>query len=146
MKLYELVDKYHRDTDYTCAEAMLKGCNEYYGLNLSKESISLLSIMGVGMQTEISCCGAYTIAVAIIGLFTNPEAKQDIDNQLGNKLVYLLTGKILNQFDSIQCQALNSLEIDGYDNPCDNIVVEIAKYLEELLDEYVFHKNSSEVA
>ena len=36
MKLYELVNKYHVGTDLTCAEAMLKACNEYYQLNLSE--------------------------------------------------------------------------------------------------------------
>ena len=38
MRLYELVNFYHIDTDLTCAEAMFRACNEYYGLHLSEET------------------------------------------------------------------------------------------------------------
>ena len=51
MKLYELVNFYHIDTDLTCAEAMFRACNEYYGLHLSEETRKMFSVMGIGMQT-----------------------------------------------------------------------------------------------
>ena len=38
MKLYELVNQYHIDTELTCAEAMFIACNEYYQLNLWESS------------------------------------------------------------------------------------------------------------
>ena len=67
MKLYELVNHYHIGTELTCAEAMFMACNEYYHLNLSKETRKMFSVMGLGMQTEHSCCGAFTVAVGIMG-------------------------------------------------------------------------------
>ena len=66
MKLYELVNHYHIGTELTCAEAMFLACNEYYHLNLSEETRKMFSVMGLGMQTEQSCCGAFTVAVGII--------------------------------------------------------------------------------
>lgn len=63
MKLYELVNHYHIGTELTCAEAMFLACNEYYHLNLSEETRKMFSVMGLGMQTEQSCCGAFTVAV-----------------------------------------------------------------------------------
>ena len=72
MKLYELVNFYHIDTDLTCSEAMFRACNEYYSLHLSEETRKMFSVMGIGMQTEVSCCGAFTVAVGIIGLIRNP--------------------------------------------------------------------------
>ena len=73
MKLYELVNHYHIGTELTCAEAMFMACNEYYHLNLSEETRKMFSVMGLGMQTEQSCCGAFTVAVGIIGLMTAKE-------------------------------------------------------------------------
>ena len=70
MKLYELVNHYHIGTELTCAEAVFMACNEYYHLNLSEETRKMFSVMGLGMQTEQSCCGAFTVAVGIIGLMT----------------------------------------------------------------------------
>ena len=61
MKLYELVNHYHIGTELTCAEAMFMACNEYYHLNLSEETRKMFSVMGLGMQTEHSCCGAFTV-------------------------------------------------------------------------------------
>ena len=60
MKLYELVNHYHIGTELTCAEAVFMACNEYYHLNLSEETRKMFSVMGLGMQTEQSCCGAFT--------------------------------------------------------------------------------------
>ena len=62
MKLYELVNHYHIGTELTCAEAVFMACNEYYHLNLSEETRKMFSVMGLGMQTEQSCCGAFTAA------------------------------------------------------------------------------------
>lgn len=83
LKLYELVNHYHVGTELTCAEAVFKACNEYYNLNLSEETRKMFSVMGLGMQTEQSCCGAFTVAVGIIGLMTAKEGHTDIDNMEG---------------------------------------------------------------
>ena len=83
MKLYELVNQYHIDTELTCAEAMFIACNEYYQLNLSEETRKMFSLMGIGMQTEHSCCGAFTVAVGIIGLMTTEDGQTNVDNSEG---------------------------------------------------------------
>lgn len=83
MKLYELVNEYHINTDLTCAEAMFRACNEYYQLNLSDDAQKMFSIMGMGMQTEQSCCGAFTVAAGMIGLVTAQEGVTDCDNHTG---------------------------------------------------------------
>ena len=47
MQLYELVNKYHIGTTLSCAEAMFKACNEYYGLNLPENTRKMFSIIMV---------------------------------------------------------------------------------------------------
>lgn len=143
MKLYELVDQYHRDTDLTSAEAMLRGCDEYYQLNLPDEALQMFSLMGVGMQSELSCCGAFTVAVAMIGLFTTQPGQQNTENPQGANLVRELTAYLLEFFGSLQCSQLRELQIQGFPNPCDALVPEIASKLEELLELFQFRKTQA---
>ena len=133
MRLYELVNQYHVGTNLSCAEAMFQACNEYYQLNLSEQTRKMFSIMGLGMQTEQSCCGAFTVAVGIIGLVTAQEGQTDCDNIRGYEMVCELTDFFVGFFGTLHCVELQQLEIVGFDNPCHALVEEIAKKLEDLL-------------
>ena len=93
----------------------------------------MFSVMGLGMQTEQSCCGAFTVAVGIIGLMTAKEGHTDVDNMEGYQLISELTLFMLNQYETLQCAGLQRLEIPGYKRPCHAIVEALAKKLEELL-------------
>ena len=140
MKLYNLVNHYHVGTDLTCAEAMLLACNEYYHLNLSEETRKMFSVMGLGMQTEQSCCGAFTVAVGIIGLVTAKEGQTDVDNMEGYQMIAELTDFMLGFYGTLHCVELQKLEIVGYENPCHAIVEALAKKLESILDRHgIFH-------
>ena len=133
MKLYELVNHYHIGTELTCAEAVFMACNEYYHLNLSEETRKMFSVMGLGMQTEQSCCGAFTVAVGIIGLMTAKEGQTDVSNMEGYQMIADLTDFTLGIYGTLHCVELQKLEIVGYENPCHAIVEALAKKLEELL-------------
>ena len=126
MKLYELVNQYHIGTNLSCAEAMFKACNEYYHLHLSEETRRMFSVMGIGMQTEQSCCGAFTVAVGIIGLMTAKDGETDADNIEGYRMIYDLTGHVLEVFGTLHCMELQGLEIEGEENPCHVIVEELS--------------------
>lgn len=112
---------------------MFKACNEYYHLHLSEETRRMFSVMGIGMQTEQSCCGAFTVAVGIIGLMTAKDGETDADNIEGYRMIYDLTGHVLEVFGTLHCMELQGLEIEGEENPCHVIVEEIARKLEEIL-------------
>lgn len=133
MKLYELVNLYHIDTDLSCAEAVFKACNEYYGLNLTEETRRMFSVMGIGMQTQLSCCGAFTVAVGMIGLMTAKTGEKDCHNIEGAEKIAELTKFMLENFGTMQCSQLQELEISGCENACHIVVQELAKKLEELL-------------
>ena len=130
MQLYELVNKYHVGTTLSCAEAVFKACNEYYGLNLPENTRKMFSIMGIGMQTQLSCCGAFTVAVGIIGLITAQDGQEDSENFHGYSMVTELTDFVIEKFGTLQCATLHDMQIAGYENPCHLIVEEIAKKLE----------------
>ena len=89
--------------------------------------------MGIGMQTEQSCCGAFTVAVGIIGLITTDDGKWNYDNDEGRSLVEKMTRFMLESFGTLHCTELEELNIPGYENPCHYIVQELAKKLEEII-------------
>lgn len=134
-KLYELVNKYHIGTELSCAEAMFKACNEYYQLNLSEETRKMFSVMGVGMQTEHSCCGAFTVAVGVIGLLTAQDGQTDVDNMEGYQMISELTDYMLELCGTLHCMELQNLSVEGYQNPCHAIVEDIARKLEDVLSQ-----------
>ena len=102
-------------------------------LNLSEETRKMFSVMGLGMQTEQSCCGAFTVAVGIIGLMTAKEGQTDVDNMEGCQMITELTEFVLGFYGTLHCVELQDLEIVGYENPCHAIVEALARKLEELL-------------
>lgn len=93
----------------------------------------MFSVMGLGMQTEQSCCGAFTVAVGIIGLMTAKEGHTDIDNMEGYEKISELTSYMLGTFGTLHCVELQKLEVVGCENPCHAIVEALAKNLEEIL-------------
>lgn len=130
-----MVNRYHIDTDLSCAESVFQACNEYYQLNLSEETRKMFSVMGIGMQTRLSCCGAFTVAAGMIGLFTAGDGQRDIENESGYELICELTEFMFETYGTMQCLRLNQLDLDGYEDPCECIVESIAKKLEELLED-----------
>ena len=118
----------------------------YYQLNLSEEARKMFSVMGIGMQTELSCCGAFTVAAGIIGLFTAEDGKTDVDNQLGANLIGELTKFIVEGYGTLQCVELQEFSIEGVENPCHKIVEMIAKKLEELLKKMEILCNVTEIS
>ena len=93
----------------------------------------MFSVMGRGMQTEQSCCGAFTVAGGIIGLMTAKEGQTDVNNMEGYRMIAELTDFMLGFYGTLHCVELQRLEIVGYENPCHAIVEALAKKLEELL-------------
>lgn len=93
----------------------------------------MFSVMGLGMQTEQSCCGAFTVAVGIIGLMTAKEGQLDVNNMEGYRMITKLTEFMLGFYGTLHCVELQRLEIVGYENPCHGIVEALAKRLEDLL-------------
>ena len=136
MELYELVDRYHIDTDLSCAEAMFKACDEYYRLGLGEEARKMFSVMGLGMQSGTSCCGAFTVAVGIICLMTAEEGRIDRENVQGYDMICELTERVDRRFGTLRCPYLRELKVYRYEDPCHLVVEEIAKMLEKILEKH----------
>ena len=66
----------------------------------------MFSVMGLGMQTEHSCCGAFTVAVGIIGLMTAKEGQTDVSNMEGYQMIAELTEFMLGFYGTLHCVEL----------------------------------------
>ena len=97
-----------------------------------EQARKLFTLLGSGMQTGLSCCGALTAGTAILGLMTTPDGAWNSDNPVGPALVEELTN-VFGQFETLWCDELRGLEIDGYEDPCYCVVETVAKKLQELL-------------
>lgn len=96
----------------------------------------MFSVMGLGMQTEQSCCGAFTVAVGIIGRMTAQQNQTDVDNMEGYRMISELTEFMLSFYGTLHCVELQRLDVMGYENPCHAIVEAVAKKLEDLLSKH----------
>ena len=101
MELYEIVNRYHIGTNYSCAESILLGCEEYYHLHLPEQARKLFTLLGSGIP----------VGAALVEELTN----------------------VFGQFETLWCDELRGLEIDGYEDPCYCVVETVAKKLQELL-------------
>lgn len=91
--------------DLNCAECILKAVNEYYDLDLSKQTMKAMASFGGGMAIE-SVCGAATGAIAAIGImFTEERGHQ-------SPHVKVMTSEFMNIFKeklgTLNCDKLKS--------------------------------------
>ncbi len=127
--LKDKVYKYYVEQNMTCAEAMLLGANDEYGLGLSPESAKLVGGFGSGIGCG-NVCGALAGAVAVIGQLlikkdahstegfkeTCAQLAQKFEARLGSTLCSELTPKYKKDgdrrcFDTIElaCEVLDSI-------------------------------------
>ena len=72
------------------------------------------------MQTEHSCCGAFTVAcfIGVIRLLTAQDRQTDVDNMEGYQMISELTDYMLELCGTLHCMELQNLSVEGYQNPC----------------------------
>ncbi len=81
MELYEIVNRYHIGTNYSCAESILLGCEEYYHLNLPEQARKLFTLWAA------ACRQAFLLRRTDgrngdLGLMTTPDGAWNSDNRM----------------------------------------------------------------
>lgn len=67
--LKELLEQgFGLEEGYNCAERIIYGANQAYGMGLSKESLKLFAGMGGGMAVG-EMCGAVTASIGVLSHF-----------------------------------------------------------------------------
>ncbi len=128
--LRELIDNgYGVEEDFNCAEKILNGANEAYGLGLDKRALKLAAGFGGGMMTERTC-GAVAAAVMVLGLLTTETVAHQSDRV--KPIVQDYLSKYEVNMASIECAPLKKAyrtEMAG----CQAVILKAAEILDEVV-------------
>ena len=130
MRLSDLVrDGYSRKHDLNCAETILFGADEVYGLGLGRDALRLAAGFGRGMGIE-DTCGALTGAVMVLSrLFA---VNRGHDSPRLKELCVELFGAYRREMGEIKCTPL----MDRYrteEHGCREVILKSAEILEGII-------------
>lgn len=128
--LSELIEKeYGIDQDLNCAERILYGANQAYGLGLDHQALKMAAGFGGGMGIE-NVCGTLTASVMVLSsLFIKERAHE-------SKKIKELTKELFTRFEkemgSILCEPLKK-EYRTEEKKCQYIIFKAAQILDEII-------------
>ena len=128
--LKELVEQgFGKKEDLNCAETILCGANQVYGLGLSKDCLRLSAAFGGGMAIE-NVCGVVTASLMVLGyLFVEDHAHQSPGIKDLSKEVF---DRFIEELGNYDCKPLK----DKYrteEKKCYDIILKGAEILDDIV-------------
>jgi C_GCAxxG_C_C family probable redox protein len=131
MELKELVKGYYK-SGFNCAESIIRGANEYFGLNLNSDMLKAASGFGKGMFA-LSTCGVITGSIMIMSYKYGREDSSEKSKV--NIMAKEFTDEFRNRTSgSFECKELLKLRdpkegcIFVLENGCDTLESIMMKY------------------
>lgn len=124
--------------DYNCAEKILYGANEAYGLGLNREALKLAAGFGGGMAVE-STCGALCSGVMVLSRLlveTRAHETKELKPQLKK-----LFQEFQAEMGSIQCGQLKK-DYRTPEKKCQAVIEKAAELLDRRVEEIWENKDS----
>lgn len=117
---------------YNCAEVMLNACNDYYNLNLDKNTLKVMAPFGGGLCSE-KTCGILTGGAAAIGIiFAEDKPSENIKmKEITKKWIE----KFEKEFKNTDCKVIKEIKRDENEG-CKPLIIKGAEILEEIINEY----------
>lgn len=131
MKLYDFLAAGHvNNGDYNCAEKIITGANEAYGLNLSKRAMKLAAGFGLGMGICYTC-GVVTAGVMVLSdLFVSEYAHE-------SKRIHALSGEFIRRIEAelgcVHCKDLRG-KYRTKEAGCRHVILKAAQILDEIVE------------
>jgi len=128
--LKKLIEQgFYLKEDLNCAETILYGANQVYGLGLSKDSLRLSAAFGGGMGIE-NVCGVVTASLMVLGqLFVKNHAHQ---NQEIKELSREFFTRFTNELGDFNCKPLKD-KYQTEDKKCYDVVLKGAEILDDIV-------------
>ncbi len=133
----KLIEKYKRECDCSCSEAILRSADEYYKLNLSEQCFKMVAPFSGGMLIG-DTCGILTAGMTVLGIvFTGKCAHQ-------TPMLREVTADFIDQFNKLNgtdnCLILkDKYAIKGIG--CLNLIISGAELLEQIITKYKNYAN-----
>ncbi len=133
MALKDVIAKYRSDAyDYSCSESTIRGCNEYYELNMSEDAMRQMAGFSGGMYIG-GLCGINTASVAVIShMFVDTVAHQ---TPLLPEILQDYYATFKEEYNSNQCSYLKPVHKIKHGG-CNHLIVESADILEQIIEKY----------
>lgn len=131
MSLKALIQEgYGNEQDFNCAEKILNGANQAYGLNLPAEALKLAAGFGGGMGIE-NTCGALTGSVMVLShMFVKERGHESTRIK---ELTQELFSTFEKKMDSIICAPLKK-DYRTEELGCTNVIIAAAEVLDAIVE------------
>ena len=126
----KIAEGYGKAEGFNCAEMILYGANEVYGLGLDEKALKLAGGFGGGLGVE-STCGALCAGVMVLSHLLIETTAHNAKDLKRFEEDYLRGYEV--EMGSILCEALKS-SYRTLENGCMQVVVVAAEYLDEVID------------
>lgn len=131
MKLGDLIKAgYGIAEDLNCAETILRGANQAYGLNLDDEALKMAAAFGGGMAIG-KTCGALTGALMVLGKLTVKDRAHESDRI--KVLTRELLGEYRREMGDIDCAPLKA-KYRNEEVKCRRVIEKAADVLDRIVE------------
>ncbi|MGL5614632.1 MAG: C-GCAxxG-C-C family protein [Sarcina sp.] len=135
-KVREQAEKYYRDGDYFCSEAIVKTIKDAFELDFSDDIIKLASGFPVGMGRSGCTCGAVSGGVMALGMVAGRTEGKDPQVEKTMALSKELHDRFRESRKSICCRVLTKgLDMGSgeHKEQCIDITGEVAEMVAEMI-------------
>jgi len=131
--LVQIIQKYYSDNNgLNCAQSMLCGANDTYGLGLDQKALYTMACFGGGMGVE-SVCGALTGALAALGVLLTGDNTLSTDRRKAIVTDFYKAFEL--RLGSDNCKLIKK-EFRDDTLGCRPVVTLSAQILEEIIKKY----------
>jgi len=135
MKLEALIASgYGMAERYNCAEKILFGANEVYGLGFPRSHMTVASCFGGGMGVG-SDCGALTGALMVLGHLTVVDHSHEGTLAMEVAKAYRAAFQKELEADSVLCSVLKP-QYFVPDRSCEQLIIIAARVLDQIIEAY----------
>ena len=129
--LKDFAEKYYND-NYNCAEAVIRGGNDYYGLGLNDRDMIMMAGFGGGIQTG-NTCGAIVGAVGLLSMkYVEVKAHESADLK---PITVAFIRNLNAKYGSILCKDIKPQSFTP-EIRCMGTIATVCDILEKTIEEY----------
>lgn len=134
--LKDLLSKYYFDSNFNCAESILRAGNEYYNLGLHDRDMIMVGAFGAGIQSG-NTCGAVLSGASILSMkYIEAKAHESADiRPVVNKMIR----KFNEAYGSVLCKDIKPQSFNP-EYRCQKTIEKACDIIEEVIAEYEAEK------
>ena len=128
-KVVDYLEKYYKQTNYNCAEAVFSAAAEAWGLNISEDVIRTMGCFGGGMGCAIVCGAVSGGSVALSYKFVEGDGGHTSPEMMNMVRSYIR--KVREAYGSENCKDLRP-QFYSKEERCFHTIYKIAEILDEV--------------